>query len=219
MDVQEDFDPALGYVPFRDRHGAYFYSEYSRELRKGPLRFFGADLGIDYFEKGNGSNLFKGASGGVRFTTRSDIFFNLRYNSELFENQLEETGMFSMIFNQSNRERQFGFLVSSGTRGGESTTFSNVFAQARVLKKLVLSLSRDELRYQGSVSQTVLSAGWEMDRFQSVTARGVNRDGKTGWYLAYRKSGNKGLEWYAILGDPNSSEFRKRLAFKVIWAR
>lgn len=219
MDVEKDFDPALGFVPFKDRHGAYLYSEYNRELRKGPVRYFGGDFGIDYFEKGNGSNLFKGAYGGFRFTTRSDVMVNLRYNSELFEDQLEETGMVSMIFNASNSQRQFGFLVSSGQRAGEATTFTNVFARARVLKRLDLSISRDELKYLGFLSQTVLTAAWEIDRFQSFTARAVNRDGKTGWYMAYRKSGNKGLEYYAILGDPNSPEFRQRLAFKVIWAQ
>jgi hypothetical protein len=55
-----------------------------------------------------------------------------------------------------------------------------------------------------------------MGNDRSISGRAVQRDDKTNWYLALRQSGNTGIEYYLILGDPNALEFTKSLILKVV---
>jgi hypothetical protein len=41
--------------------------------------------------------------------------------------------------------------------------------------------------------------------------------GGTNWYLSFRQSGNRGAEYYLILGDPNAVSFRTSLILKAVF--
>jgi len=40
----------------------------------------------------------------------------------------------------------------------------------------------------------------------------------TNWYLSFRNSGERGIETYVILGDPNARRFQEELRVKFVFA-
>jgi hypothetical protein len=60
--------------------------------------------------------------------------------------------------------------------------------------------------------------GYELNPNQSINGRLVTRDGKTNAYVAFRQSGNRGVEYFVILGDPNADQSVSRLSLKAVWA-
>jgi hypothetical protein len=49
-----------------------------------------------------------------------------------------------------------------------------------------------------------------------ISGRIVGQCGHTGSNLAFRRSGNRGAEYYVILGDPNAARFRGSFLLKVV---
>jgi hypothetical protein len=44
----------------------------------------------------------------------------------------------------------------------------------------------------------------------------VEQSGEINAYLAFRRSGNLGTEYYLIIGDPNATTFRPSIILKVV---
>jgi hypothetical protein len=49
-----------------------------------------------------------------------------------------------------------------------------------------------------------------------ANGRVVYQSRQTNGYLAFRRSGNRGTEYYLILGDPNAPRFRSSFLLKVV---
>jgi len=217
--VQPDFRSRLGLIPFVDKQGGFMFQEYNREIREGWLRHIHFDSYVEDFEHYDGSNLSRSFSIGGNFETRNDLRFGYNYYRETFEQEVGETHEFYGGVNVSNRFKQLGFSYGWGDRDGVYTNFVTLQAQARIAQGLDLGFEHSLLKLAGNREQTIVGLGWEIDPEQSITARFVKTDRDSNWYVAYRRSGGLGLEYFLILGDPNAREYRNRAAFKVVWAR
>lgn len=218
MTVAKGFGSDLALIPFTDRHGGYLFAEYNADLRTGPLVYQGASVDASYFERGDGSNHDRSVSFNMRGLTRSDIFFNFGASTDLFFDESSTSVFGGLTFNQNNRQKSFNIFGSTGVRDGRRESSINAGISRRLFKGFDASLSHSIFRFDGQTTQTILGASWEIDKHQSIAARWVQQDKESGWYVSYRKAGNSGLEWYAIVGDPNSTTFKQRFALKVIWA-
>lgn len=217
--VQPDFRSRLGLIPFVDKQGGFMFQEYNREIREGWVRHIHFDSYAEDFEHYDGSNLSRSFSIGGSFETRNDLRLGYNYYRETFEQEVGETHEIYGGVNVSNRFRQFGFSYGWGDRDGIYTNFVNLEAQIRIARGLDIGLQHSLLKLAGNRDQTILGLGWEIDPEQSITARYVKTERDSNWYIAYRRSGGLGMEYFLILGDPNAREFRNRAAFKVVWAR
>lgn len=217
--VQPEFRARLGFVPFVDRRGAYFYNEYTRQFREGAIRSVQFDGGLDDFDHLDGRNFQRGNSLGASIETRSDWRLGVDYSRDTFEDEVTETYGVNAGWNVSNRYRQLFASFNFGDQGGQYSSFLSFSGQFRIADGLDLGFSQSAFRLAGSREQTVVGLGWEIDEEQSLTGRFVRTDEDSNWYVAYRKAGGLGLEYFLIFGDPNAREFRNRAAIKVIWAR
>lgn len=217
--IQPDFRARLGYVPQVDRRGGFMYQEYNREYRNGPVRKVSLHAYADDFKHFDGSNETRSMSMNGSFETPSDWEFSGGYNREVFENEVREIYSAGAGWNVSNRFRQISVFYNWGDQDGRYTDFLSVEGKFRLAPGLDLGVETSAFKLGGRRDQSVVTLGWEMDSEQSLTGRFVRTDGDSNWYLAYRKSGGLGLEYFFIFGDPNAREFRNRAAFKVVWAR
>jgi hypothetical protein len=63
--------------------------------------------------------------------------------------------------------------------------------------------------------QAIVGFNYDLGGDQSVSGRMVRRDNDWNAYIALRRSGNKGMEYFLIVGDPNASRFQSSLILKV----
>ncbi|MFM9872659.1 MAG: hypothetical protein ACKVQS_04230 [Fimbriimonadaceae bacterium] len=216
--TQPEFRARLGFIPFIDQRGGYIYHEYNRKL-SGSIRQVHFDNNIEDFEHFDGTNLSRDFSLGSRIETQSDWAFGLNYNRNTFESEVTEQWTVGAGWNVSNQFKQIRLDYSWGDQAGFYTSFFSLRSQFRIGKGLDLGLNQSIFKLAGNREQSIVSLGWEIDPEQSLTGRYVKTDRDSNWYIAYRKSGGLGLEYFVIIGDPNAREYRNRAAFKVVWAK
>ncbi|MBS1710943.1 MAG: hypothetical protein JSS71_04355 [Armatimonadetes bacterium] len=217
--VQPEVRNRLGFIPFTDKFGGYVFQEYNRELRSGPIRSVHMSAYLEDFNRQSGSNLSRSMSFESSLQNRADWEFYAGYERETFEDEVAETYSLGAGWNVSNRFRQLSVNYNWGDQDGSFRGYFTLNGQWRLAKGLDFGIGQSTFRLGGSRDQTVATLGWEIDPEQSLTGRFVRTDKESNWYVAYRKSGGLGLEYFFIFGDPNAQEFRNRAAFKVVWAR
>jgi hypothetical protein len=65
--------------------------------------------------------------------------------------------------------------------------------------------------------QAILSANYDLGSDRSISGRAVMQGDDWNAYIAYKRSGNAGMEYFVILGDPNAQKFRSSLILKVTY--
>jgi hypothetical protein len=120
--------------------------------------------------------------------------------------------------NESNRYRNFSIYYEKGLRGGVESEYLSFGLNRRVAKGVDIGFSQSVNYFLGADRLTLATVGYEMTPTKSLNGRLVSRNGHTNAYLAFRQSGNKGTEYFVILGDPNAEETVSRVSLKVVWA-
>jgi len=216
--ISPDFRARLGFVPEVDRRGGYFYAEHNRQIRKGTLNAYGFDLYAEDFHRFKGENAQRGVSVGAFANTVSGWRLRVGGYTDRYEMEDSHEMSFGLTYGANNPRKNVSLSYSYGERAGDFTSFLAATGTYRLAKGLDFGFRHSVLNFQGFADQTILTLGWEMDAEQALSARWVETDGDSNWYLAYRKAGGKGLEYFLIVGDPNSSTTRDRVAFKLVWA-
>lgn len=216
--VKPDFAPALGFIPWTDRKGYYTYTSINKEMRNGPIRGVGLDGGwSEYFTYGNEVQE-KGYNFSGRISLRNDMRVGFAHDETSFYGEPDNVWSVNANFNESNRYRNFSVNYEKGIRGGIESEYLSFGLSRRLFKGVDLGLSQSVNHFQGADRLTVATLGYEMTATRSINGRFVSRNGHTNAYLAFRQSGNKGTEYFVILGDPNAEETVSRVSLKAVWA-
>ena len=85
----------------------------------------------------------------------------------------------------------------------------------RPIKRLQLGARYQKVDHFAERDQTIVSANWEMDKYQSIGGRLVAQDGDVNWFVSYSRRGNLGAEYFLIVGDPNTDTFQSSVILKV----
>lgn len=83
------------------------------------------------------------------------------------------------------------------------------------IPQLQITGSLQFVEFGGYTDQTILGVLYDLGNEQSVSGRIVKRGEDWNAYVAFRKSGNKGAEYFLIIGDPNSDSFKSSVILKV----
>ena len=70
--------------------------------------------------------------------------------------------------------------------------------------------------YQGPSDQTILTTAYDLGGDRSIAGRMVRQNNQVNAYLAYQRSGNEGVEYFLILGDPNAPVYRNAITLKIV---
>lgn len=219
MFIQPEFRARLGLIPFVDRSGGYFFQEYNKDFRQGAIRSVHIENFVEAQRHMDGTNAQRTFEIGGNFETRDDMRFTAFYVKERYDDEDAEEFQIGAGWNVSNRFKQLSLDYNWGHIGGVDTSYFSLGGQFRIGKGLDLGFEQTVFKLAGKREQSIISLGWEIDAEQSLTGRYVKTDQDSNWYVAYRRSGGLGLEYFVILGDPNADTFRNRAAFKVVWAR
>ena len=111
--------------------------------------------------------------------------------------------------------RRWSIGTTWGSYLGSTYLSPTVSASYRPLQKLQLDLRYQVVDNLTYFDQVIFTANYDMGRDSGISGRIVKQGDNVNGFLAYRRSGNMGNEYYLILGDPNASSFRLSLIFKV----
>lgn len=220
VEVTPNFNPRLGFAPRRDMRGFNGNFGYQRVQPKGQIQQWEANINGSDLRTFDGGNFSRGGGGFGSVTMRSGVDLDFGFNVErIFGN---DDRLFFFDFDRANGDpyRNFGFGVESGRIAGKDYLSLRPRVSYRPLPRLQLSGSYQSVRHFDTSDQTMLTANYDLNLSDSVSGRFIQQDKRTSWYLAFRRAGNKGAEYYVILGEPRvdlNRSFQASLIVKAVF--
>lgn len=210
--------PRMGFAPRVGFRGFSAFSNYNRNYLKGPIRkieIFGFWRDTN---RTDGPGIYlKSYDVRAEVTTSSNIEYGIGTSSSNFKGFKDYTSGFSISYPANDSRQNYSIATSFGKVGGLDYRDISLSGAYRSPGSVNVSASAQFVKIgDKNQQQHILSVGYDLSSYQSITGRGIYRDGKVNWYLAFRQSGNLGIEYYLIVGDPNAKEFKNRLVFKAV---
>lgn len=216
-ETSHDLLPRLGFVPETNYRGLEGFAQVERPYATGPVRDHQLRVTYASQKRLDGSPFREGGSYSLETTLRDGTSFGARATLQEYVGFQDRLFSLDVERPKGNPYQQVKARYTWGKVGGvDYVSFGPSFAWRPRPNFQVLG-SFQHVERNGSATQTVLAANYDFDESRAIAARLVRRDSDTGFYLAYRQSGNLGNEYYVILGDPNAPTFRARLTLKAVF--
>lgn len=216
LEITPNFNPRIGFTPTTDIKGVFVQGGYEKPFNKGPVSDIGVEVyGSDYHTVEHDQLLReKWADLGVQM--RNGFGLDIHPDFSTFRGSRDHTWNEAIAYPSNNPYNNVSLNYTSGEIGG--IPYSNVFATLayRPLKRLQVNLSLQSVRHGDRHSQDILGFNYDLGHDMSVSGRAVRMDRDTNAYVSLRRAGNAGIEYYFIVGDPNSQTFRKSLIVKLV---
>lgn len=216
-EISPEFRPRLGFARETDLKGLAAGLDWSRTNPTGPVMETGVSLEAVEYRRWTGGPYRKGIEARASLTMRDGLDLDLGYERGRFEMFDDEAFSVSLEKPRGDVNRRWSLSAVFGRVEGERYRSLGAGIAYRPVQRLQTLLRAQAVRKGGdSRTQTIASASYDLRASQSISGRLVAEDGSVNWYLAYRKSGNIGTEYYVILGDPNAWTFQRSLIVKVV---
>jgi hypothetical protein len=216
--TSDNFIAPNSFIPLHGYSG-YWYSNFLNYSWKSGF-FSGASAtfnAID-FRHYDGTPYDRELTQSLRFFTRNDWLIAFSHNDVRFEGLDDRTFSVEITKGYRNRFQTFGLFVMTGETGSEPTTYFGPVVKLRLFKKLDVLYSGAIQNRLGIQQQHITTLNYELSPTRSFGGRVVNQDSDMNAYLFYRNAGEKGTEYYFILGDPNARRTVRSLQLKVVFA-
>lgn len=216
--IDSNFEPRFGFAPRRGYKGYSGHLGYESDYSSGPLNSFSFFSSATDRQRIDGKGVFsRGFEVGVEAQMRNGLAVEAFVADFEFFDSSDRFGGAEVKFPHTDPYHQFGIGYFGGTVADQN--YSEIFADIRwrFPNRLTVSAAAQLVGFAGDNEfQHVVGLSYELSRYQSVVGRAVIQNDSTNWYLSYRHSGNKGLEYFVILGDPNAETFQDRLIIKLV---
>ena len=216
--IDENFFPRFGFAPRRGYEGMYGHFGYEGQYRSGPLNSLFAIAEMVDRDRLDGKGIFsRGWDAVVEGALRNGLEVEAFYVDFDFFDSSDRFGGIWLQYPHQDPYHQFGLGFTTGTAANDYYLEYGANATWRFPNRVTISGSAQFVEIGGEeFVQHVVGLSYELDKFRSIIGRAVVRDDDINWYLSYRHSGNKGIEYFVILGDPNADEFSERLIIKLV---
>lgn len=211
------FNPRLGFVPEVDYQGPFLEVDYNRAFDHGSISdWSGSFLALSY-DHADGSFYRKEHSVSGSVTIKPGI--NLLAAADLadFEGSKDSLYSFQVGYPRGNPRSNVAFHLDVGRQAGLAYRSMTMASAYKVNSKLQLTLREQHVDYGGPSDQTILSASYDLGKDRAISGRAVRQGSNTNAYIAYQRSGNAGIEYFLILGDPNALKYRNSLILKAVF--
>lgn len=215
-DIDERFRPRLGFLPERDLRGYRFGGQYTQVVKSGALMEYEISGELMDFEHQDGSFYRNQQALFGSLTFRDGTDFDFGYQKAGFEENRDHFWYFSLEKPRGDSRRRWQVDYLTGKVAGEDYDQTTIGVFYRPMKNFQVALRHEIVNHFEHMEQSIVSGNYDLGNDQSISGRLVRRDDDWSGYLSWRKSGNRGAEYYVIVGDPNSEKFRGSLILKVV---
>ncbi|HMS56005.1 MAG TPA: DUF5916 domain-containing protein [Fimbriimonadaceae bacterium] len=217
VELSPNYFPRLGFAPRTDFRGGLIQGNYTRPARNAGI--IEAGFGIEAFDyhTTDGKPYNRGFDVSSTTTWKNGADLDFGYHNSHFRGNNDQLFAVSLDMPRGNAYRYWstGFQVGNlAGRRYNGVYFSTAY---RPLPRFQLTGSVEHVRHFEKSTQTIIGANYDLSADQSVSGRMVRQGNDTNAYLAWRRAGSYGAEYYVILGDPNARTFRTSLVLKAVF--
>lgn len=213
--ISPKFLPRLGFSPETDFKGLTGSIGWNKVFKKGKLaEFFLGTYGNKY-DHFDGGNYRRGQGGDFILSLREGAQVSLNADFSQFEGVNDHTYTVGLLRPRNDPYRFWNVNYTWGEIEHQDYKSVGLGLSYRPVDKLQLNLSTQFVEHFAKNKQIILSGNYDLGNDRSISGRIVQGDRDTNAYIALRRSGNAGMEYFLILGDPNAERFRSSLVLKV----
>ncbi len=216
-EVAANYFPRLGYAPDQGYRSASLYHSTEKNYEKGTLKESGWGFNGSWSEKLNGDRYQLSGGGSLFSTFRNEVALGLSYNQSTFFSSVDHNFNANISFPANNSNRR---LSASYTKGDFARKTYNDFSLSgtyRLSKKLAAGWSSQWVEHYDRRRLSIFTFNYDLGDYQNFAGRLIESEGDINWHLTWRKAGKEGAEYFLILGDPNSRNFRRSLILKAVF--
>ena len=212
----DNFNPILAYVPQNDVRGYSFREFYEKRWDAGTIREISSFSNYYVNMRDSRPGLYnRGASSFNNFRLGKLMYLNLSGTVEDFEGSKDHTVGGSVSLPALSPDLNYNLGYTQGRIAGDKYQQTSLGYSRRWRNRFSANLSYQLQNYQGTQRQLVASANYDIDESRTISGRLIGQEGSLGGYLSLRRSGNRGAEYFLILGDPNQAKFVTSIILKV----
>jgi hypothetical protein len=224
--VTPNYSPALGFVPEVDLIGPSLFTFFDAPLSKGPIIDRG--YGVIVQEYNHVSGGFYRDEGDLfgNITLRNQISLQGHIMADRFQDDQDHLFTLTTTYPQNNDRSNVSFAYTTGMETELPYSSYTLGATYLYRKKLSTNLSEQWTNLGGATTtQVILSGTYDLSKDRSVSCRLIQLNSGTNFFASFQQSGNRGIEYFIILGDPNAAvidnpkayvNIRPSLIFKAV---
>lgn len=214
--IDANFLPRLGFAPQRGYRGFGTHLSYVKPMETGPLLEVGFEANAEDLQSHGGGNFRRGgaASGSLTLRDQTDIDFGVGRSE--FGGHTDQYQFVSIEKPRGNPYRHWQVDFLWGEFAGRRYRSLSPSLSFRPTEGFQIQVRYQHVEHFDTREQLIVSGNYELNRVDAISGRLIARDGESNFYLAYRRSGNRGNEYYLIVGDPNARTFRPSVIFKLV---
>ena len=216
-EVSPNFLPRLGFVPERDYRGITTGFGLERPQSRGFVKQLGFEAFWSDLDRYDGGHYRETFDGEASVLLRNNLSLGSSIHLEDFLGVYDRLYGVSMRMPSGNPYRNVFAGYEWGRLEMETFTSIRVGGAYRPIEKIQLTASYQHVNHFEEEDLGIFGFNYDLGRDRYVGGRVVKRDDDWNAYISFRRSGNQGVEYYVILGDPNAREFKRSLIVKVVW--
>jgi len=216
QEISNDYTPGLGFAPKRNFRGYNTFVNWTKTHRHDQIMETGLALGASHEDDFDGNPFRRSFYGSTSLTLRDNTDLDVTGSYEEIQGFKDHLWSISLERPRGDAYRRWDLTYAWGNVAGKPLFLFGPTMNYRPLKNFQVTLRHQELDHGDRSRLTILGLNYELNRFESVSGRVLRRNDDTNWYLAWRRAGNRGAEYYVILGDPNAKTFQTSLILKVV---
>lgn len=215
--VSPKFLPRLGFQPEVDYKGFQGSAGLDRVFKNGNVaEVFIGSYGTLYDHYAGGSYRH-GQGGDFNIAFRDGTRVGLNADFSQFEGVNDQTFSARLTHPRNDPYRFWSVNYTWGEIEHKEYKSVGLNMAYRPTQKLQLNLGTQFVEHFSNLKQIILSGNLDLGNDKSISGRIVQGNHDTNAYIALRRSGNAGMEYFLILGDPNASHFRSSLVLKMTY--
>lgn len=216
--VSPQYLPRLGFAPERNFKGYNFSVAKSSTFSKGAIMEteFGANYRT-YSTYDTNAHYRRAADLNSSLTFRNGIDLDMAFGFEKFFDSHDRYVFLSAEFPRGDSYRHVQFDAVFANFAGQPYRSLGGQVAYRPLWNWQLTFEMQSVHHFDRNVQHILGTVYDIGKDMSISGRVVREDDNINAYLAFRKSGERGAEYYVILGDPNAKRSRAALVLKAVF--
>ena len=215
--VTSRFDPRLGFAPQNGFHGLGGDLDDSHNLLHGQIQKEDYNFFYKSWDKFGGGNYLTSAQVSSEHSLRGGTDISVGYGTTEFDGFKDHLYNVALLRPWNDNYRQWSVNYNFGKVEATDYKSTGLNFLYRPYQMLQLVSTYQVVQHAGTQQQAILSANYDLGSDRSISGRAVLQNSNWNAYVAYKRSGNAGMEYFFIVGDPNAAKFRMSLILKVTY--
>jgi hypothetical protein len=209
------FQARLGLIPEIDFRGETYVGSYDKVYSKGPI----AETNIGYngteYTHIDGTQYRRHNEVDSTISLRNRALLTSNYYTEKFNGVEDHLSQLAVLYPRDDTARNFSVEYDHGTLALIPYNSLSFTSSYRFGRRMQASLRYQKVHHPDAQDQLIATASYDLLKKRSISGRIIKSNSNINGFISLQQTGNRGVEYFLILGDPNAQRFVPSIILKI----